>query len=270
MPIKMKIIDNNTETQDKENPSKGLQLLKVSASSMKTFDQCPKKYFYNYIAREPKKQWDHFDLGNLCHKVLEIFHETYMNEGAPGGSLSKLMGHSFAEGRKEFVHAKNDIIVEAKNLIEGYLKYVSQNGMPHVKGVETSFKLNITDDILVRGYLDRVDILPKNGIFHIVDYKTTKNKRYLEPFQLLIYGLWLQSEYPDIKEYKASYVLLRHGSSSKSYNFNREDLEKVKKKIIHFAESIRVSDLEDNWLPIPGPLCNWCDFKKLCPTQQGW
>lgn len=267
MPTKMKIIENET---DQEDPSREPQILKLSASSMKTFDQCPKKYFYNYVARKPKKQWDHFDLGNLCHKVLEIFHETYMHEGAKGGSLSKLMSYAFAEGRKDFPKIKSELLIEAKELVQNYLKHVSKTGMPHVKGVETSFKIHVTEDILVRGFLDRVDILPKNGIFHIVDYKTTKNKRYLEPFQLLIYGLWLQNEYPDIEEYKASYVLLRHGSASKSYDFNREDLEKVKKKIISFAENIWSCEHEDNWAPIPGPLCNWCDFKNICPTQQGW
>jgi len=267
MPTTMKIMDN---VDNQEDPVRAPQLLKLSASSMKTFDQCPKKYFYNYIAREPRKQWDHFDLGNLCHKTLEIFHEIYMTEGARGGSLSSLMSHSFTEARKDFLRTKGDIIAEAKKLVQNYLKYVSQNGMPHVKGVETSFKLNITDDILVRGFLDRVDILPTNGIFHIVDYKTTKNKRYLEPFQLLIYGLWLISEYPDVETFKASYVLLRHNSTSKSYEFNREDIDKVKKKILTFADSIRNCGEEDNWVPITGPLCNWCDFKQICSTQKGW
>lgn len=264
MATNMRIINNTEDTIEKP------KLIKLSASSMKTFDQCPKKYFYNYIAREPRKQWDHFDLGNLCHKALEIFHEIYMEEGPRGGSLSKLMAHSFAEARKDFPDAKIEIIADAKALVQDYLKLVSTDGMPHVKGVETKFNLNITDDILVRGFLDRVDILPKSGIFHIVDYKTTKNKRYLEPFQLLIYGLWLQSEYPDLEEFKASYVLLRHGSSSKSYTFNCEDIVKIKKKILGFAEDIRASEKSEEWATITGPLCNWCDFKKICPTQQGW
>lgn len=269
MPIKMKIVDNK-EAKDQEDPSREPQLLKLSASSMKTFDQCPLKYYYTYIAKEPRKQWDHFDLGNLCHRALEVFHEIYMQEGARGGSLSKLMSHSFSEARKEFPNMRTELVAEAKELLNDYLKLVSNGGMPHVKGVETSFNINITDDVKVRGFLDRVDILPKDGIFHIVDYKTTKNTRYLEPFQLLIYGLWLQHEYPDIEQYKGSYVLLRHGSKSKSYDFNKEDLTKIKKKILTFAENIRGCGLEDNWVPVPGPLCNWCDFKEICPTQQGW
>lgn len=274
MAIKMEILDNQKENQQEEKANEEdlepkVELLKLSASSMKTFDQCPRKYYYNYIERVPRKQWDHFDLGNLCHKVLEIFHEIYMEEGTRRKkSLSKLMGHSFAEGRKEFAHVSNDLVAEAKSLVTDYLEVISQTGMPLVKGVETSFNFNLREDILLRGFLDRVDIT-KEGKFHIVDYKTTKNEKYLEPFQLLIYGLWLRDEYPEVEEFEASYVLLRHKAKLKSYKFNRHDIEQAEKKVITFADKIRASDAADNWVPVPTPLCNWCDFQSICPTQ-GW
>jgi putative RecB family exonuclease len=264
MTTEMKI-KNTDEEIEKPN----IEILKLSASSMKTYDQCPKKYFYNYIAKEERKQWAHFDLGNLCHRALEIFHQIYMEEGTDKRTLSKIMSHSFAEARKEFEDVSGNILVEAKALVQDYLKSVSRNGMPLVKGVETSFNFNLEEDILIRGFLDRVDIL-KDGRFHIVDYKTTKNTKYLEPFQLLIYGMWLQREYPHVENFKASYILLRHGSKLKSYDFNSEDIIKCKKKIIKYANSINTSMNEDVWAPIPGPLCNWCDFQKICPTQQGW
>lgn len=265
MTVKMKIIDNADEGIEKPK----IEILKLSASSMKTFEQCPKKYYYNYIAKEERKQWDHFDLGNLCHKALEIFHLIYMEEGTSKKSLSKLMSHSFAEARKDFEGVNNTIIAEAKDLIQDYLKKVSSNGMPMVKGVETEFKFNVDSDVLIRGFLDRIDIL-KDGRFHIVDYKTTKNARYLDPFQLLIYGMWLKQEYPSLEQFKASYILLRHGAKLKSYEFNSEDIEKCRKKVLAYAAKINASKKEDEWTPVPGPLCNWCDFKKICPTQQGW
>lgn len=258
MTIEMKTVEN-------EKPK--VEILKLSASSMKTYDQCPKKYFYTYISKEERKQWDHFDLGNLCHRTLEIFHESYMKDGAQHKSLSKLMGESFSKARQEFNISKK-ILSEAKSLIKAYLLSVSKTGMPLVKGVETSFNFHLEEDILVRGFLDRIDIL-KDGRFHILDYKTTKNVKYLDPFQLLIYGMWLKQEYPHIDNFKASYVLLRHKAKLKSYDFNLEDINKCKKKVIKFADNITDSMSKDKWTPIPGPLCNWCDFKSLCPTQ-GW
>ena len=130
-------------------------------------------------------------MGNLCHKALEIFHQKYIYEGTAKGSLSKLMSHSFTEARRSFKKLNDKILSEAKKLLSDYLKIVSISGMPLVRGVETSFKFHVNENILIRGYLDRVDVM-KDGRFHIVDYKTTKNTKYLEPFQLLIYGVWLK------------------------------------------------------------------------------
>ena len=107
----------------------------------------------------------------------------------------------------------------------------------------------------------------KDGRFHIIDYKTTKNAQYLDEFQLLVYGLWLKREYPDIKEFRGSYVLLRHGSKLKSYDFNAEDVDQIEKDLISYASKIRE---EDTWTPVPHRLCNWCDFKSICPAQKTW
>lgn len=258
----LKVINN--EKPDVEES--GIQLIKLSASSMKTYEQCPKKYYYTYIEKVPRKEWDHFDLGNLCHKTLEIFHRIYMNDGNKMGSLNKLMTHSFATAKKEFEKIPPNLKDEAKELLLNYLKIVSTKGMPLVKGVETPFNFKVNDEILIRGFIDRLDV-SKDGIFRILDYKTTKNVKYLDTFQLLIYGLWLKNEYPDLEKFRASYVLLRHNSKTKDYEFNLEDLKKVEKEIISYAGKIKT---ENQWVPIPTALCNWCDFKEICPAHSAW
>lgn len=243
-----------------------IQLIKLSASAVKTYDQCPKKYFFNYIERAPKRQWDHFDLGNLCHETLELFHIAYMKDGTDKQTLSQMMGTSFTQARKKFMKMSDVLRAEGKDLLMDYLKMIQKNGMPNVKGVETSFSFNITENILVRGFLDRLDIM-KDGRFHIIDYKTTKNVKYLDEFQLLVYGLWLKRKYPSVDSFKGSYLLLRHGSTLKSYDFNIEDVNKIEKDLISYANRIREEDI---WTAIPTPLCNWCDFKGICPSQKSW
>jgi len=262
----LKIVDGEKEIID-EAHDKEPQIIKLSASAMKTYEQCPRKYFFTYIEKAPKKEWDHFDLGNLCHKALEVFHKIYMEEGTNKGSLSKLMKHAFTEARTSLGKKLEDkMIEEAYNLLMGYLKNVSKSGMPLVKGVESAFTFKIREDILIRGFIDRLDVI-KDGRFHIVDYKTTKNEYYLEPFQLLIYGLWLRQEFGNIDSYKASYVLLRHNSKYKEYEFNAFDLDKTEKQVISYAEKIGT---ENTWVPVPSKLCNWCDFKEICPAHTAW
>ena len=104
--------------------SKKPELIKLSASSVKSYEQCPRKYFFNYIQRAPKKQWDHFDLGNLCHKTLEVFHEVYIREGTKKRSLGKIMSYAFSVARKDFTHVSDSMLTDAKDMLADYLKSV--------------------------------------------------------------------------------------------------------------------------------------------------
>jgi RecB family exonuclease len=246
-------------------------VLKLSASSMKTFDQCPMRYYYQYIQKAPRKAFDHFDLGELCHKALEIFHSTYIKKGDPTISLSKLMTYSFTRARKlkKFKKMKHELIKEAHFLLIDYLKFLANEGVPKVKRVEKSFTLEMEKGLIVRGILDRLDIA-NDGKFHIIDYKTNKNPKYLEPFQLLIYGLWLEKKYPNIDAFDGSYVLLRHGSKYKTYNFNRQDIVKCKRKIVVFSHNIKNNMNSGDWKPNPSILCKWCDYSKTCIVNKEW
>jgi RecB family exonuclease len=242
----------------------GQSLLKLSASSIKSFEQCPRKYYFNYIQKAPKKQWAHFDLGNLCHKALEIFHKTYMAEGTTKRSLSQLMSYSFSIARKGFLNVNDEIMSDAKNMLMEYLQSVKNNGMPVVKGCETSFDFKVIENVIIRGFVDRIDIL-EDGKFRIIDYKTTKDARYLDKFQLLVYGLWLKEKHPHIECFQGAYVLLKHGSKIKEFDFNLQDIDKVREEIISYAHKIRT---EKNWKPIPTRLCDWCDFKEICDAHK--
>ena len=243
------------------------ELIKISASSVKTFDQCPKKYFYNYIQREPRLKWDHLDIGNLAHLTLEIFHGWIIEGKNKSRSLARLMGEAFAKARESFPDMHDNFVAETKDMLIEYLATVSgPGGLKATKSVEEPFVFNITDDIIIRGYIDRVDVLT-DGRFHIVDYKTTKNKKYLDEFQLLVYGLLLHDKYPDIKEFKGSYLLLRHGSSYMSYDFTMKDVLKNRDRLIKYANDIRS---EEEWVPVPTGLCNYCDYKGICPSQTSW
>jgi len=245
---------------------KNPQIIKLSASSIKTYEQCPRKYYFTYIEKAPKQEHDFFDLGNLCHETLETFHTEYMIKGGDKKGLSKMMGDAFSEARKHFPALSDTLVTDAKTMMADYLKVVQKNGMPIVKFCEKDFSFNISEDVMIRGFIDRMDIT-KDGKFRIMDYKTTKNAQYLEPFQLLVYGIWLKHEYPKMKEFTGAYVLLKHQSTLKEYNFNLIDIEETEKKLLSYAKNIKSENL---WITIPGKLCNYCDFYSICPAQKGW
>jgi CRISPR/Cas system-associated exonuclease Cas4 (RecB family) len=239
-------------------------LIKISASSTKTYSQCKKKYWFQYINRSPRKEFQHLLLGNFCHKVLEVFHRSYMENKIPYDQLGTLMSNSFKEARKEFTLEK-PVLEEAFGLVKDYLATIEETGMPDVVGVEIPFEFNLTEDIGIRGFIDRLDRV--GGKYKLCDYKTTKNAKYLDPFQLSMYGLWLRKEHPEVTEFEASYILLRHKSKEKAYTLNTKDLDQTEKELINYANSIK-TELE--WPTAPGPLCKYCDFNELCPETNGW
>jgi putative RecB family exonuclease len=240
-------------------------LLKLSASSTKTFDSCRRKYFYSYIDKQPKKHWDHLTLGTFCHAVLEAFHKQWLAD--KNLNLAQLIGSCFAEARTEteFLTMTDTQLNDAKVMIQDYLFLVEKNGMPNTLSVEEGFEITLGNYVL-RGFIDRLDV-DKDGLFHIVDYKTTKNEKYLDDFQLLVYGMAIKNKYPEIDRFRGSYVLLKKGSKMMTNEYNLSDIYKCEKKILEYGKSI---EEEKKWEKSPSQLCNWCDFYDTCMGVGKW
>lgn len=241
------------------------KILKLSASKIKTFKQCPRKYYYNYIEKLERKDWPHLDLGNLIHNTLEKFHDKFTSDNE-NIDLKELMKVSFKKTREEMSKEKtlsNEILLEARDLLLEYLKKMKKNGIGcDVISVEEDFDIELDKTCKIVGFVDRLD-LEKDGIYRIVDYKTTKSINYMEPFQLNVYGIFLLNKYPDVDFFRGSYIMMRHSGKYISYDFNKEDVEKCKKELIKYAKII---NSEGRWTPKQSKLCDWCDFKDPCLT----
>ena len=235
--------------------------LRLSVSKTKTFLQCKKQYEFNYIHKLPKKDWDHHIFGKFCHKVLEEFHTQYIK-----GCLlpyNMVMTDSFKVAWAEY---KDKMTPEMKKecwgIIDKYLRHISKEKALNVMAVEKRFELPI-ENIVLNGAIDRIQ-LDDDGVVHVADYKTVKNKKYLKDdfFQLLTYAYVIINEDPSIKKVRASYILLRHDFEFITTEFTKKDILKVKDKYIEYAKQI-VNEKE--FKPNPTALCNFCDFQEHCP-----
>lgn len=236
-------------------------LLQLSPSRVNTFKSCRRKYFYTYISKLPRLDWPHLDTGTLVHGALEHFHEDFREDGKDI-NFRKLMKKSF---KKQWDKTKKklskEIFKDAKGMLGSYVKRIEKHGIgSKIISLEPKFEIGLDDEVSILGFIDRVD-LDKDGIYHIKDYKTTKSKKYMKPFQLLCYGIPLLEWYPEIERFRGSYIMMRHSGEYISYDFNREDVEKCKKELLTYADQITE---EGRWLPNPSRLCEWCDFKNPC------
>ncbi len=239
--------------------------LRLSVSKCKTYENCHKKYQFAYILKYPQKDEDYHVLGKFCHKILEDFHNEYINGSQE--PYHEVMSKAFKNACVEY---KERMMPEMKKecfvLIDKYLKIITDdkknNLSANVISCEKSFNLNITDDVILRGVIDRIQI-DSDDIIHIGDYKTTKNKKYLKEdwLQLLTYAYVILLEQPDLKKIRASYILLRHDYEYITKEFYPEEILKVKDTYIEYANQIRN---EKDFKADPKWFCNYCPFLEHC------
>lgn len=240
----------------------------LSVSKIKVFKTCPAQYRYNYIERLPTKEKDYHIYGKFTHDILEGFHKRKIE----GCDLSneKLMNECFQSSIEQFKDKLQDKQKdEAFNTMMTYLTLLD-SGDPNlsneVTGVEEGFWIDINEEVLLRGFIDRTQI-DKDGVLHVADYKTAKKKRYLEKdfLQLKTYAYVKSLEYPHLDKIRCSYIMLRHDFDYITKEFTREEISDVEGTLLEYAETIQSEKL---FRPETSPLCAYCDFEEICPEGQ--
>lgn len=236
-------------------------ILKLSVSKTKLFDDCKAKYRFAYELKLPRKDFHFHIFGKFLHKVLEDFHLEYIN-----GSVephNKVMSKVYKTALTEYKSKIDEpSLKEAHLIVEAYLEKLSNEKFPEILSVEKDFNILISDTVLLNGMIDRIQKDP-DGVIHVCDYKTTKNKKYIKNdfAQLLTYAYVIYNMYPSVEKVRGSYIMLRHDFEYITKEFSKEEILEVKDKYASYADSIKEEKL---WAPTPTRLCQFCDFLDVC------
>lgn len=238
-------------------------LIKLSVSKSATFNSCKRKYQFAYVHKLPRKEWEYHLFGRFVHRILEIFHLAYI-EGATE-PYSKVMSKSFNEAMEEFkgkiTQAAKD---EAFEILKIYLARINANKgeVGRVTDVEKTFNLEINDQLILTGMIDRIQ-LDEDGVYHVLDYKTSKSKTYLkdDTLQLLTYAYIIYKDHPEITKVRVSYIMLRHSCEFLTKEFDISEILTVKDIYEKYANDIKK---ESEFEPSPSKLCAYCDYVNLC------
>jgi len=229
-----------------------LAVVDFSYSRVDTYAQCPAKYFYSYIIKEPHQFNAPAVLGNIVHAVLE-------------NVLDNDKTLDISELKNEY--EKNIPIWDPDNLIPSDLISVGSTIIDDFYDQHIDKKFNIYEKEMsfnfilgiykIIGFIDRVDIL--HNRIHITDYKTGKwevaQKDVANNLQLGIYALAMHNIFPE-KEIYAELYYLRSGKK-KGHLFTAEDIDLVKMNLLSSINNI----IEDkNFLPTNNVrICSYCD-----------
>ena len=234
----------------------------LSVSKAKTFDDCKAKFKFCYIDKLPRIDRDFHIFGKYLHQILENFHLCLINSPERRDDWVSVIKEASDSAYTEYSEQITGLQQkEAKDIIREYQKILEEDGLPNVIAVEKEFYINLNNKVLLNGFIDRVQLDP-DGMLHVIDYKTTKDPKYLKDFFQLMtycYALCIQDE--SLSRVRGSFVLLRHGFDYLTQEFTRDEVISVAEKFLKYAYSIEDEKL---WRPNPQFLCKYCDFVETC------
>lgn len=240
---------------------------KTSQSRMATYKQCPKKYKYRYIDRLPViENWPHLIKGNFAHDVLEDWTKQIMDRNVD----PKQAMRSAYSTTKDLQKYKDLQIEKYLNEIKPWFKqfienYQQKSFHPIAAEQEVGFHYR---GIEVSGRIDRIDYIDDKTI-KIVDYKTTKDPKFLTSMQLGVYHMAvkygsLKAQYGD-KSIQTAYILLRHDMREEPYKFSIPDLDSCLDDIENVVQQI---ETDTTWEAKPSHMCQYCDYFIPCTKER--
>jgi putative RecB family exonuclease len=249
----------------------------LSPSRAADFKQCPLLYRFRAVDKLPSPPSPAAARGTLVHAVLERLFDLPATDRTPAAAQS-LLGPQWdalveAEPALAAMLEDGDLsqdswFSDAQSLIETWFTLEDPTRLEPAERelyVETD-----VDGLVLRGYVDRLDVAP-DGAMRVVDYKTGRSPSELFEgkalFQMKFYALvlWrLRGEIPRLLQL----VYLGNGEVVR-YAPDEHDLLGLERNLKAVWSAIERAAETGDWRPKTSRLCDWCEFRHLCPAWGG-
>jgi len=205
-----------------------------SYSSIKTFEQCPKKYYHLKVAKDVKDTGSEATIyGQSVHTAAE----EYIRDG-------KAIPKKF-----DFIKP----ILDSLNKIDGE------------KHCELKLGVKIEDDYEICDFFDPdvwwrgiADLVIVNGdTAYSVDYKTSKSAKYADTKQLDLVAAAIFTKFPEVQKIKSALAFV----VSKDFitkDHVRSDRDKYFQVFSPQLDRLNTAQETDVWNANSGPLCRYC------------
>ena len=239
--------------------------MKISFSSFDTYSRCPLQYKFRYLDRIPIAKKPELDFGSLMHSIVENALKKDPIIPAIEESI-KLYNEGFTTIVFKDQRQKDQYHGVGLEIIKTFYKTLTP-GLRDTIATEKRFYLPLNDRHTLSGAIDRIDKLPF-GAYEVIDYKTNFKPKTQQDIdrdkQLGIYQLAVKQLWPEAKDVRLSMYFLKPDLKLTTTR-QESDIKTLKEEIITTADKIENTQ---EYLPKNNPLCDWCDFQKLCPLQK--
>lgn len=241
--------------------------VKISYTSLDTYQSCPLKYKFREVDKIPEVKSKDAVFGNVVHGTLKFIH----TPGVLYPTLDQAMEYFSNSWNPAVFEDENEERAAFSQGIRIIQDYYRENNPADFKVVdlESRFQIEIGSEDnrhTVAGIIDRIDKTDEG--YEIIDYKTNKKMPSQEKvdndLQLSVYLKAFLKRYPkeieSLDKIKVSLYFLRHGVKLTS-NRTLEQLEKSEQLFLEVIKLIESEKFEPN----VSPLCSWCSYQKICP-----
>jgi putative RecB family exonuclease len=171
-----------------------------------------------------------------------------------------------AAGEAERIAA---FLAGAGDLLAGYFAVEDPQRLEPAER-ESLVSTMVDDELLIRGYIDRLDISPA-GDLRVVDYKTGGAPREAFEgralFQLKFYALVLWRTRGVVP--RVLRLLYLKDAEICDYSPDAAELERFERTLVALSQAIERAKQEKDFRPKPSKLCGWCSHQQFCPEFGG-
>lgn len=255
-----------------------------SHSRLESFRNCPRQYFYRYVARvklpEEPETIEQF-LGSRAHDALEWLYGEVQKGRTPDtaalldafradwdaqwhdGVVSPADGRTPLEQREEAAH-----------WLAAYHAAHAPFAGPRIVGLEQriGFALDEAAGIRMTGFIDRLEAEP-DGTWRIHDYKTnrrlpTQQDKDADP-QLAYYEIGIRTMWPEqVKRVELTWHFLKFGVAITSRR-TPEQLAALRGEALATIADAEARPPRAEAFPTnESRLCDWCGFQSVCPVRK--
>ena len=250
-----------------------------SHSRLSSFEQCRLKYKLRYIDKiKPEIETTiEAHLGTCSHDTLEWLYTEVKDGQLP--TIEQVIDY-YSDKWQETYSSKILIVKKEftdKDYFEKGVKFLLDYYMKHAPFKDGTLELEKRLMILLgknaeyklTGFIDRLVYNKESNEYEIHDYKTAKSippqSKIDNDRQLALYSIGIKDLYGRDKSVLLTWHYLAHNEQIFSRRTD-EQLEKLKQNIMKLIDEIEVAT---EFPATESILCNWCEYKPICPQHGG-
>ncbi len=248
-----------------------------SHSRLSSYENCPLKYRFTYVDRvklERMPESIEAFMGKRVHETLEkLYSDRMLSKENTLDELLDFYDGAWGKNWSDDVQiVRRDLTAEnyhetGRRCIADYYRRYAPFSRGRTLKLEAPIYIDINGYKLM-GYIDRLDFLG-DGRYEIHDYKTSRSlpaqsyfddDRQLALYQIGVHKMWKDAENVDLVWHYLVYD--REMRSCRS----PECLERLKASVVGVIQQIEAAEKEYDFPANESGLCNWCEYRSLCPT----